>query len=58
MLFNPNVIRALVYAGLVSNFLAIMVCFLFKEWDSVKSNAFDMLLWTTCYVIHKKRGTW
>jgi hypothetical protein len=57
-MLNPIVIRALVYAGLSSNALAISVCLMFGEWVSLEWKCVDFFIWVTAYYLHKKRGTW
>lgn len=57
-MFNPTIIRALVYAGLISNVLAILVCLMFKEWSIVSDKSINLAMWTGAYLIHKKLGTW
>lgn len=58
MLFNPVVIRSLCYAGLISSVLAILVCYIFQEYEPVMAKGFSLLIWSCVYYLHKKRGTW
>lgn len=57
-MFNPVFIRSLVYAGFLSNFLLIVVCFFFREWDHIPSGSTFLAVWIVVYLIHKKIGTW
>jgi hypothetical protein len=53
-----STIKALVYAGLLSNFLAVVVCFLFHEWELMVSRSHGLAIWTLAYLFHRARGTW
>lgn len=51
-------IRSAVYAGLISNTLAIVVCLLFGEFELIARKAFSISIWVFAYLFHKNRGTW
>lgn len=57
-MFNPIIIRSAVYAGLLSNLLAVIVCFLFSELDYAVKNVSNFMIWAVVYKIHKILGTW
>jgi hypothetical protein len=57
-MFNPVFIRSLVYAGLLSNILALIVLLIFNESESIIGKSFSLLIWTCVYFLHRKMGTW
>jgi hypothetical protein len=57
-MFNPIIIRSAVYAGLLSNLLAVIVCFKFSELDYTLKSIANFMIWVLVYKIHKKLGSW
>ncbi|MEK3822218.1 hypothetical protein MKY20_24355 [Cytobacillus sp. FSL W8-0315] len=57
-MFNPTFIRALVYAGLLSCSLAILVCTVFREWERIPFQSLNLAIWSVVFIIHRQRGTW
>lgn len=57
-MFNPVFIRSLVYAGLLSNILALIVLLIFDEAEPIMGKSFNLLIWTSVYYLHRKFGTW
>ncbi len=59
MIFSPVFIRSLVYAGMLSNILAIIVCLVFREYSFITGKSFSLSIWLAVYIVHKKFfGTW
>lgn len=58
-IFNPAFVRSLVYAGIGSNAIAIIVCLLFKEFNFIPGKSMSLSIWAAVYFIHRKfLGTW
>ena len=57
-MFSPTVMRSLVYAGLLSNLMALLVCFGFEEYEVMVKKSVAFVVWYGMYLIHKKLGTW
>jgi hypothetical protein len=57
-MFNPVFIRSLVYAGLLSNSLALIVLLIFNESEYITSKTFSLFIWISVYFLHRKIGTW
>lgn len=57
-MINPNIIRAAVYAGIISNIMAIIVLLISYQTERLPKESFDLGMWILAYWFHRKRGTW
>lgn len=48
-----RIIRSLVYAGVISNGIGMLVCILNTDWDNYSGEAFSLALWTGIYLYHR-----
>lgn len=53
-----TIMRSLVYAGIISNGLGMLVCVLNDDWSNYSGCAFLLALWIGNYLIHKNNKTW
>jgi hypothetical protein len=57
MTMFSRVIQSLVYAGIVSNMIAMGVCILCQDWGYTVSKLMSLTLWIFVYKIHRNNGT-